>query len=144
MQKLDKVVYTAHAIASGGRDGAAVTTDGKLKVKLEKQREMGGPADPKGVNPEQLFALGYSACFLSAVKHVANQQKLRVPENASVTGAVSIGTVPGGFGLAVELKVGLPGMDRKVAQALVEKAHTVCPYSNATRGNIDVKLTLVG
>lgn len=143
MQKLDKVVYTAHAVVSGGRDGGAVTSDGKLKVKLAKPREMGGAVNPDGVNPEQLFAVGYSACFLGAIRHVAAQTKIKVPDNASVNGSVSIGTVPGGFGLAVELKISLPNVAPKVAQDLVDKAHKVCPYSNATRGNIDVKLMLV-
>lgn len=142
MIKLEKIVYTAHAVAVGGRDGKVVTSDGQLNMKTSKPREMGGPVKPDGINPEQLFAAGYSACFLGAIKHVAGQTKIKLPDNAAINGFVSIGTVPGGFGIAVELKISLPGVAPKVAQDLIDKAHVVCPYSNATRGNIDVKLTL--
>lgn len=138
--KLEKIVYTAHATATGGRDGRAVTDDKQLDIKLAKPKEMGG--DGNGVNPEQLFACGYSACFLGAMKFVAGQDKISLPDNASITGAVSFGPLPHGFGLQVELKINLPGMDRAVAQSIVDKAHKVCPYSNATRGNVDVSLTL--
>lgn len=143
VQKLDKVVYTAHAVTSGGREGRSITSDGKINMKMVKPRELGGPVESDGANPEQLFAMGYSACFLGAIKHVANQIKLNVPDNASINGIVNLGTVPGGFGLSVELKISLPGMQPKIAQDLIDKAHKVCPYSNATRDNIDVKLTLV-
>lgn len=143
MQKLEKVIYTAHALARGGRDGRAITSDGKLNIKMEKPREMGGAAEPDGFNPEQLFAMGYSACFLGALQHAAKQEKIQFPDNAAINGHVSIGTVPGGFGLSVELKITIPNMDPKKAQALIEKAHRICPYSNATRDNIDVTLKLV-
>jgi len=140
--KPEKIVYTAHATATGGRDGKAKSSDGILDVKLTVPKEMGGGGD-KGTNPEQLFAAGYSACFIGAMKFVAMQQKLSFPPDASITGNVGIGPSPEGFGLAVELQISLPGMDRAAANALVEKAHRVCPYSNATRGNIEVKLTLL-
>ena len=139
--KLEKVVYTAHATATGGRDGHARTSDGKVDVRLTPPKEMGGTGE--GTNPEQLFACGYSACFIGAMKFVAGKEKIVMPADVSIEGAVGIGPIPGGFGLQVELKVSLPGMDRAAAQALVEKAHTVCPYSNATRGNIEVTLTVV-
>ncbi|WP_435640074.1 organic hydroperoxide resistance protein [Micavibrio aeruginosavorus] len=138
---IEKLLYTAVATATGGRDGKASTPDGVLNVTLAKPVEMGG--NGAGVNPEQMFAAGYSACFLGAMKFVAGQDKIDVPADASITGHVGIGTIPGGFGLQVELKISLPGMDRAAAEALVAKAHTVCPYSNATRGNIDVTLTVV-
>jgi osmotically inducible protein OsmC len=139
--KLEKVVYTAHSTATGGRDGRAKSSDGILDIKLAVPKEMGGQGG--GTNPEQLFAAGYSACFIGAMRFVAGQEKLAMPADVSITGNVGIGPIPGGFGLQVELQISLPGMDRAKAQALVEKAHHVCPYSNATRGNIEVKLTLV-
>lgn len=139
--KLEKVLYTARATATGGREGKARSSDGLLDVTLTPPKEMGGAGT--GVNPEQLFAAGYSACFLGAMKFVAGQQKMTVPADAKIEGAVSIGPIPQGFGIAAELKISLPGMDRTAAQALIDKAHQVCPYSNATRGNIDVTLTLV-
>lgn len=138
---IEKLLYTAVATATGGRDGKASTPDGVLNVTLAKPVEMGG--NGAGVNPEQMFAAGYSACFLGAMKFVAGQDKIDVPADTSITGHVGIGTIPGGFGLQVELKISLPGMDRAAAEALVAKAHHVCPYSNATRGNIDVTLTVV-
>jgi len=138
--KLEKVVYTAHATATGGRDGRARSSDGRIDVVLKPPKEMGGTGE--GVNPEQLFAAGYSACFIGAIKFVAGQEKIAVPADTSIEGAVGIGPIPGGFGLQVELKISIPGLERAAAQALVEKAHKVCPYSNATRGNIEVKLTL--
>ncbi len=139
--KLEKVVYTARATATGGRDGQATSSDGLLNVKLTPPKEMGGTG--AGVNPEQLFAAGYSACFLGAMKFVAGQQKMTMPADASINGSVGIGPIPGGFGIEAELKIALPGMDRAAAEDLIAKAHQVCPYSNATRGNIEVKLTLV-
>lgn len=139
--KLEKAVYTAEATATGGRDGRARTSDGKVDVLLTPPKEMGGSGE--GTNPEQLFACGYSACFLGAIKFVAGKEKIAVPRDASITGHVGIGPIPTGFGLEAELRISLPGMDRAQAQALVDKAHIVCPYSNATRGNIEVKLTLV-
>jgi Ohr subfamily peroxiredoxin len=138
---LEKLLYTAEATATGGRDGKASTPDKMLDIKLAKPKEMGG--DGTGLNPEQLFAAGYSACFLGAMKFVAGQDKITVPDNAAITGRVGIGTIPGGFGLQVELKISLPGMDKAAAKALVDKAHKVCPYSNATRGNVDVTLTVI-
>ncbi|CAG2154214.1 organic hydroperoxide resistance protein [Cupriavidus plantarum] len=141
MTKLDKVLYTAHASATGGRDGRAVTSDGQLDVKLAVPKEMGGAGN--GLNPEQLFAAGYSACFLGAIRFVAGQQKIAIPADAKIDGSVGIGQIPQGFGIQAELKISLPGIEREAAQKLVEAAHQVCPYSNATRGNIEVTLTLV-
>ena len=140
MNKLEKVVYRAEATSTGGRDGRSVSSDNKLEVKLSVPKEMGGNGD--GTNPEQLFAAGYSACFMGAMKFVAGQQKLTIPNDAKITGKVGIGPIPQGFGIEAELVISLPGMDRAAAQSLIEKAHQVCPYSNATRGNIEVKLTL--
>jgi osmotically inducible protein OsmC len=139
--KLDKVLYTAKAHTTGGRDGRSVSSDNLLDVRLAPPKEMGGKGD--ATNPEQLFAAGYSACFMGAMKFVAGQKKIAVPADAAVDASVAIGPIPAGFGLAVELAVSLPGMDRAQAQELVEAAHGVCPYSNATRGNIDVTLTVV-
>ncbi|WP_042880665.1 organic hydroperoxide resistance protein [Cupriavidus necator] len=135
---LEKVLYTAHATATGGRDGRAVTSDGRLDAKLAVPKEMGGAGD--GLNPEQLFAAGYAACFIGAMRFVAGQQKITVPADASIESAVGIGPIPQGFGIQVEMKISLPGFERAAAEKLVEEAHKVCPYSNATRGNIDVKL----
>ncbi len=141
MSKPEKIVYTAHASATGGRDGKARSDDGLLDVKLVVPKEMGGAGG--GVNPEQLFAAGYSACFLGAMKFVAGQQKIALPADTQIDGAVGIGPIPTGFSIAVELSIHIPGMEHAAAQALVEKAHVVCPYSNATRGNIDVTLKVV-
>ncbi|KAF1020031.1 MAG: Organic hydroperoxide resistance protein OhrB [Paracidovorax wautersii] len=138
---IEKVLYVGHAQATGGRDGRAVSSDGHLDVKLTTPRELGG-AGGEGTNPEQLFAAGYSACFLGALKFVAARDKVSLPADISINGSVGIGAIPTGFGIEVELKISLPGVDRAVAQDLVDKAHIVCPYSNATRGNIDVTLTL--
>jgi Ohr subfamily peroxiredoxin len=138
--KVEKVLYQAHATATGGRDGRAVTSDGLLDVKLAPPKELGGMGG--GTNPEQLFAAGYSACFMSAVKHVAGMKKIPLPADASIAVTVGIGKVPSGFGLEVQMAVSLPGMDRAAAQDLINVAHQVCPYSNATRGNIDVTITL--
>jgi lipoyl-dependent peroxiredoxin len=139
---IEKVLYRAQAKATGGRDGRAVSSDGVLDVKLTTPRELGG-AGGEGTNPEQLFAAGYSACFIGALKFVAAREKVALPADVSITGNVGIGPIPTGFAIEVELQISIPGMDRAVAQSLVDKAHTVCPYSNATRGNIDVTLTLV-
>ena len=138
--KLDKVLYTAHAHTTGGRDGRSVSDDGLLDVKLSPPKAMGGAGN--ATNPEQLFAAGYSACFMGAMKHVAGMKKVTVPADAAVDASVDIGPIPAGFGIAAKLVVSLPGMDRAVAQDLLESAHQVCPYSNATRGNIEVELTL--
>src|SRR5471032_1333170 len=139
---IEKILYEAQATATGGRDGRAISSDGVLDVKLTKPKELGGAGDA-GSNPEQLFAAGYSACFIGAMKFVASQEKLAMPADTAITGLVGIGQIPGGFGIEVELKISLPGMTKEAAQALVDKAHKVCPYSNATRNNIDVTLTLV-
>ena len=138
---LEKVVYTAHATSTGGRDGSSKTDDGKLQVKLQPPKEMGGNGD--GTNPEQLFAAGYSACFLGAMKFVAGAQKTVLPAATSITADIGIGPIPGGFGIQAALNISIPGMERSAAEALVAAAHQVCPYSNATRGNIDVSLSVV-
>lgn len=138
-----QVLYTAQSRATGGRDGRAVSSDSALDVALATPKQLGG-AGGAGTNPEQLFAAGYAACFLSAMKFVGGQTKTPVPQDATVTAQVDIGPNDrGGFGLAVRLQVSLPGVDGAAATALIEKAHEVCPYSNATRGNIDVTITQV-
>lgn len=137
-----KALYTATVTATRGRDGRAVSADGNLDVKLTTPRELGGQGG-NATNPEQLFAAGYSACFIGALKFVASQKKISFPADASITGKVGIGQIPGGFGLEVELNISLPGLDRAVAEELIAAAHQVCPYSNATRGNIEVRLNLV-
>jgi len=137
-----KVLYKTQAKATGGRDGTAATLDGALNVKLSTPRELGGGGGP-GNNPEQLFAAGYAACFIGAMKAVAAQGGPKVPADAAVTSTVGIGPrSEGGFGLDIALEVSLPGLARADAEALVAKAHQVCPYSNATRGNVDVQLTV--
>ncbi len=138
---IEKVAYRAQATANGGRDGRAVSSDGALDVKLATPTELGG-AGGEGTNPEQLFAAGYSACFLGALKLVASREKVALPADTSIQGTVGLGPIPTGFGIEVELKISAPGVDREQLQGLVDKAHIVCPYSNATRGNIDVTLTL--
>ena len=133
------VKYRTTATATGGRDGRAATKDGALDVQLSTPKELGGGGGP-GNNPEQLFAAGYSACFLGAMKFVASQGGPKVPGDTSVTSTVGIGPrSEGGFGIDVEMEVSLPGLDRAEAEALVEKAHQVCPYSNAIRGNVNVR-----
>jgi osmotically inducible protein OsmC len=138
MSQLEKVLYTAKAHTTGGRDGASRTDDGKLDVKLSPPG-MGG----SGTNPEQLFAAGYSACFIGAMKAVAGKMKATLPADLSVDAEVDLGPVGAAYGIAVRMNVSLPGMDRAAAQALVDTAHKVCPYSNATRGNIPVEITLL-
>jgi Ohr subfamily peroxiredoxin len=135
-----KILYTTTATATGGRDGKAATKDGSFSVSLATPKELGGGGGA-GNNPEQLFAAGYSACFLGALKHVAGKEKVTIPSDASVTATVGIGPRDDGtgFGLDVDLAVSLPGIDREQAGDLVAKAHVVCPYSHATRGNIDVR-----
>lgn len=136
------VLYTTKAKATGGRDGVAETLDGSFKVNLSTPKELGG-AGGEGNNPEQLFAAGYSACFIGALKAVAGQAKKRIPAEATVTAEVGIGPrSEGGFGLTVALEVSLPGLEKAEAEELVKAAHEVCPYSNATRNNIDVQLTV--
>lgn len=139
---IEKVLYRATAQATGGRDGRAVIPANGLELALSTPKELGG-AGGQGANPEQLFAAGYSACFLGAMKFVAARDKVALPADVSIEGSVGIGAIPNGFGIEVDLKVSLPGMAREAAQALVDKAHVVCPYSNATRGNIDVRLSVV-
>lgn len=141
VNKLDKVLYTAHATSTGGRDGKSVAADGHLDVKLDPPPAMGGKGE--GTNPESLFAAGYSACFIGAMKAVARAQKLTVPPDIKIDASVSIGPISHGFGISADLKVHVPGMDRDAAEKLVEAAHQVCPYSNATRGNIEVTLSVV-
>ncbi len=137
------VLYTTSARATGGRDGRSGTLDGALDVKLTTPKELGG-AGGEGNNPEQLFAAGYAACFLGAMKFVASQGGPKVPADATVTSTVGIGPrSEGGFGLEISLAISLPGVEHAAAVALVDKAHQVCPYSNATRNNIDVKLSVV-
>ncbi|BBF85971.1 organic hydroperoxide resistance protein [Aquitalea magnusonii] len=139
---IEKVLYRANATATGGREGSAESSDAALKVQLSTPRELGGAGGP-GTNPEQLFAAGYSACFLGALKFVALQDKVALPATTTVNATVGIGPIPTGFGIEVDLQISIPGVDAAKAQALVDKAHIVCPYSNATRGNIDVRLQLV-
>jgi len=139
---IEKIVYRAHATATGGRDGRARSSDGNLDVKLSVPKEMGGGGGA-ATNPEQLFAAGYAACFLGAMKFVAGQKKMQVPADTSIDSSVGIGPIPGGFGIEVDLNIKLPGMDRAQAEELVAAAHKVCPYSNATRNNIDVRLKVV-
>lgn len=137
MTTLDKVLYTARAHTTGGRDGASRTDDGRLDV---KHSPPGSPGN--GTNPEQLFAAGYSACFIGAMKAVAGPMKLSVPADVAIDAEVDLGPITGGYGIAVRMAVHLPGMEKTQAQALVDAAHKVCPYSNATRGNIGVEFTL--
>ena len=140
--KLDKVLYTAHATSTGGREGTSKSSDGVLDLKLTTPKELGG-AGNVGTNPEQLFAAGYSACFIGAMKFVAGQQKVTLPAETSIKADVGIGPIPAGFGIQVALTVTVPGMERAAAEKIVEAAHQVCPYSNATRGNIEVALSVV-
>ncbi|MFC8751002.1 organic hydroperoxide resistance protein [Pseudomonas oryzihabitans] len=135
------ILYTASATSTGGRDGRSISSDKVLDVQLSTPKELGG-AGGAGTNPEQLFAAGYSACFIGALKFVGAKEKIAVPADVSVTAQVGIGPIPTGFALDVELVISLPGLERAAAEDLVEKAHQVCPYSNATRGNVDVRLTL--
>ncbi|MGE8497967.1 MAG: organic hydroperoxide resistance protein [Pseudomonas sp.] len=139
---IETIAYRAYAEATGGRDGRAISSDGVLDVALTTPKELGGSGG-EGTNPEQLFAAGYSACFLGAMKFVAARDKLAIATNPSIEGVVGIGAVPTGFAIEVELRISLPGLDRERAQILIDRAHIVCPYSNATRGNIDVTLTLI-
>ncbi|WP_215848024.1 organic hydroperoxide resistance protein [Candidatus Pantoea bituminis] len=139
---LEQVVYCAKAKATGGRDGRATSSDGVLDVKLGVPKEMGG-AGGEVTNPEQLFAAGYSACFLGAMKFVAGRDKISMPKDAWIEGEVGIGPIPNGFGIEATLNIHLPEMDEAEAKKLVDAAHIVCPYSNATRNNIDVTLNIV-
>ncbi len=135
---LQSTLYTTSATATGGREGRAASEDGKLDVTLSTPKELGG-AGGDGTNPEQMFAAGYAACFLSALKFIAMQQKLALPDDAAVTATVGIGPrTDVGFGLEVGLKVSLPGIETNVAEKLVETAHITCPYSHATKGSLTI------
>jgi Ohr subfamily peroxiredoxin len=134
---LDKVLYTAKTHATGGRDGHGRSDDGRIEVKLSP------PGQGTGTNPEQLFGVGYSACFLGAMKAVAPKLKATVPPETSIAAEVDLGPTSMGYGIAVRLNITLPGMERAAAEQLVAEAHKVCPYSNATRNNIDVQIKVV-
>lgn len=142
MNKLSATLYTAKATATGGREGSAKSDDGRLDVNLSTPKGLGGD-DGAGTNPEQLFAAGYAACFIGALRVVAGQAKIALPSDTKIDAQVSIGPIPAGFGIAVKLAVSLGDMDKEKATALVEQAHQVCPYSNATRGNIKVELSVI-
>ncbi len=139
---LEKVLYTAHATSTGGREGSSKSSDGVLDLRLTTPKEMGGNG-AVGTNPELLFSAGYSACFIGAMKYVAMTQKITLPADTSITADVGIGPIPAGFGIQVTLNITIPGMERSAADKLVQAAHGVCPYSNATRGNIDVTLNVL-
>ena len=139
---IDKAIYTAHATSTGGRTGSTESSDGAIKLPLVTPKELGGA----GTNPEQLFAAGYSACFIGAMKAVAARQKITLPADVSIRSQVAIGPMTGkegAFGIAVAMAITVPGMNKAEAEKLVAAAHEVCPYSNATRGNIDVELSVV-
>jgi lipoyl-dependent peroxiredoxin len=139
MTQLEKVMYTAKTHTTGGRsDGVARSDDGRLDVRLSRPGQPG-----EGTNPEQLFAAGYSACFIGAIKAVAGKMNVTLPDGLAVDAEVDLGPIPNAFGIAARLNVSMPGMDRAQAQAVLDAAHKVCPYSNATRGNIDVTVKLV-
>ncbi|MGX1785703.1 organic hydroperoxide resistance protein [Bosea sp. NPDC055332] len=138
-----KILYTAHGSATGGREGQAATDTGNVKLVLNTPKELGGGGG-EGTNPEQLFAMGYSACFLGALKFAAGKESVKIPDDARVSADVGIGPRDDGkgFGIAVKLTISAPGIDKARLEDLVQKAHIVCPYSDATRGNIDVQLTV--
>jgi osmotically inducible protein OsmC len=139
---IEKVIYKTSATSTGGRTGTSKLDDGTMDVTLTTPKEMGG-AGGAGTNPEQLFAMGYSACFLGALKAVGRMQKVAVPEDATVQATIGFGQrTEGGYGITADLKINIPGMDRDTATKLVEAAHQVCPYSNATRNNVNVGLTV--
>ncbi|MFD1910938.1 organic hydroperoxide resistance protein [Halodurantibacterium flavum] len=136
------VLYTTKATSTGGREGKSVIEGGR-EIALSTPKELGGNGGD-GANPEQLFAAGYSACFLGALKAIASQAKVKIPQDASITATVGIGPrSEGGFGITTELEISLPGLSREEAERAVELAHQTCPYSNATRNNVDVVLTIV-
>jgi osmotically inducible protein OsmC len=136
-----KTLYEIEATAIGGRDGAAATSDGRLRVNLAIPTELGG-AGGEAANPEQLFALGYAACFLTAIRNAALERNIAISSDANVTATVGIGPREAGDGLALQvaLTVDLPNLDRETVLEVVHRAHTLCPYSHATRDNLDVKL----
>jgi Ohr subfamily peroxiredoxin len=137
MTRIDKVLYTGKTHTTGGRDGMARSSDGRLDIKLSPP---GGPGT--GTNPEQLFAAGWSACFIGAMGRAATEMKVTLPADRAVDAEVDLGTTDGAFFLQARLTISLPGLDREVARKVVEAAHQLCPYSKATRGNIDVTLTV--
>jgi lipoyl-dependent peroxiredoxin len=142
---IDTALYTAQATSTGGRTGTTKSSDGRVSLNLSTPKELGGDSGP-GTNPEQLFAAGYSACFIGAMKAVAAREKISLPAEVSNTAEVAIGPMTGkagAFGVTVSMKVSVPGMDKAAAEKLVAQAHEVCPYSNATRGNLDVKISVV-
>lgn len=142
---IDKALYTGHATSTGGRTGSTASSDGAIKAQLSTPKELGGTGG-MGTNPEQLFAAGYSACFIGAMKAVAAKHKQKVADDVSIQADVSIGPMTGkegAFGIAVKMEITVPGMDKAAAEKLVAEAHEVCPYSNATRGNIEVELKVV-
>ena len=135
---IEKVVYTGKTHTTGGRDGASLSSDGRLDIKLAH------PGSKRvGTNPEQLFAAGWSACFMSALGIAASQVKVSLPPDAAIDAEVDLGTIEGGYFLQARLNVSLPGLERNVAQSLIEIAHQTCPYSKLTRGNINVTIALV-
>ena len=137
MSQIEKVLYTGKTRTTGGRDGHAISADGALDIKLTPPGGHGG-----GTNPEQLFAAGWSACFIGALGLAAAERKIRLPQDTAVDAEVDLGTGTGGYFLQARLNVSLPGLDRETAEALIEFAHRNCPYSKATRGNIDAEITL--
>ena len=142
---IDKAIYTATSTSTGGRTGTTESSDGRIRLQLSTPKELGGDGGP-GTNPEQLFASGYSACFIGAMKAVAGRQKIALPADVSITADVAIGPMTGkagAFCIAVKMAVKVPGIERGAVEQLVAAAHEVCPYSNATRGNVDVTLTVV-
>ena len=142
---IDKALYTAQSTSTGGRTGTTKSSDDRISLQLSTPKELGGDGGP-GTNPEQLFASGYSACFIGAMKAVAARQKISLPADVSITADVAIGPMTGkegAFSIAVAMKVSVPGMDRAAAEQLVATAHQVCPYSNATRGNVDVAISVI-
>ena len=138
MTHIEKVLYTAKAHTTGGRDGASRSSDGRLEVKLSSPGTSGS-----GTNPEQLFAAGWSACFLSAIGLAASKMKVTLPADRAIDAEVDLGTAEGAYHVRARLNVSLPGLDREIGQALVEAADKLCPYSNATRGNIEVAINLL-
>ncbi|MET1028112.1 MAG: organic hydroperoxide resistance protein [Dongiaceae bacterium] len=138
MSQLEKVLYTGKTHTTGGRDGASRSEDGRLNIQLSRPGSTGG-----GTNPEQLFAAGWSACFIGAMGHAAGKLKITLPADLAVDAEVDLGTTNGTYFLQARLNVSLPGLKRHVAQALVDAAHQTCPYSKATRGNIDVVINMI-
>ena len=140
--KPEPVLYTGHATATGGREGTAKSSDGSFEVKLTTPKELGGNG-AFGVNPEQLFAAGYAACFIGAMKVAAGKQKIALPADTRIESSVGIGPIPNGFGIQVAMNIHVPGVERQKAEEIVQAAHQICPYSNATRGNVEVHLKVV-